>query len=188
MTAIAKMCDINRMTAGEAAFGANAAEEEHQACQITALLNNLANALIQKNATINNLVASNAQLVQALQEMQAAMVHIFPSSQAHPSPYHAQTWLPTPPEAAAPPAASPALPPGTMGPRPTHWGSVKPAWDKQGYCWSHGRKVKVRHTSATCSFRHMGHQTEATQANRMGGGIYNAGYPFCYLALPPAPT
>ncbi len=50
------------MTAGKAAFRANAAEEEHQAHQITALLENLANTLIQKKATFNNLVASNAQL------------------------------------------------------------------------------------------------------------------------------
>ncbi len=122
---------------GKAAFGANAAEGEHQACQITTLLDNLANALIQKNATIDNLVASNAQLVQALREMQAAMVRMFLASQAHAYPYQPLTWLPTPPEAAAPPVASPALPPATMGLRPSHWGSVKPAWDKQGYCWSH---------------------------------------------------
>jgi hypothetical protein len=85
--ALAKMCNINSMTAGEAAFGANAAEEEHQSCQITALLNNLANALIQKNVTTNNLVASNTQLTQALQEMQATMVHTFSAGQPHPTPY-----------------------------------------------------------------------------------------------------
>jgi hypothetical protein len=56
------MHNINCMMAGKAAFRANSAEEEHQACQITALLENLAKALIQKKATINNLVASNAQL------------------------------------------------------------------------------------------------------------------------------
>jgi hypothetical protein len=81
------MRDINRMMSGMAAFGANAAEEEHQACQITALLDNLANASISKNVTINNLIASNAQLAQALQEMQTAMVHMFPSGQPHPAPY-----------------------------------------------------------------------------------------------------
>jgi hypothetical protein len=75
------MRDINCMIAGEAAFGANAAEEEHQAHQITALLDNLANVLIKKN--VDNLVASNAQLTQALQKMQAAMVHMFPTSQTN---------------------------------------------------------------------------------------------------------
>jgi hypothetical protein len=130
MTAFAKICNINRMTAGKATFGTKAAKEEHQARQITTSLDNLANTMIQKNATINNLIASNAQLAQALKEMQAAMVCMFPSGQMHPSPYQAPAWLPTSPEAAAPPAASLAPPPATMGPCPTHWGSVKPTWDK----------------------------------------------------------
>jgi hypothetical protein len=183
------MRDINCMTVGEAAFGANAAEEEHQARQITALLNNLVNASIQKNVTIDNLVASNAQLAQALQEMQAAMVRMFPASQTHTQlPYQPPTWVPNPLEAATPPAASPAPTPATRGPRPSHWGSVKPAWDKQGYCWSHGHKVTVRHTSATCSSQRKGHQPGATHANTMGQSIYNGGYPFRYRAPPPAPT
>ncbi len=86
MTAFARMHDINLMTVGESVFGANAVEEEHQAQQITALLDNLFNAKKQKNATINILVASNAQLAQALQDMQAALVRIFLSSQAQPPP------------------------------------------------------------------------------------------------------
>jgi hypothetical protein len=58
------------MMASKPAFGANAAEEEHQACQITALLDYLANASIQKNTTINILVASNAQLMNACEPFQ----------------------------------------------------------------------------------------------------------------------
>ncbi len=81
------MRDINHMTLGEAAFGTNAAEKEHQAHQITTLLDNLANASIQKNVTIDNLVASNAQLAQALQEMQAAMVRMFPAPYQAPVSY-----------------------------------------------------------------------------------------------------
>jgi hypothetical protein len=168
-SAFLEMCNINCMMTGKAAFGANAAEEEHQAHQITALLDNLANALIQKNATIDNLIASNAQLTQALQEMQAAMVCMFPAGQALASPYQPLTWLPTPLEVAAPPAASPAPPPAMMDPCPTHWGSVKPAWDKQGYCWSHRHKVKVGHTSVTCSSRCTGHQTGAAKPTQWGG-------------------
>ncbi len=140
MDAFAEMRDINHMTLGKAAFGANAAEEEHQARQITTLLSNLANALVQKNIMINNLVVSNAQLAQALQELQAAMVRMFPTGQPHPTPYQAPAscqppaWVPYPPEAAAPPAALPAPTQATRGPRPSYWGAVKPAWDKQGYC------------------------------------------------------
>jgi hypothetical protein len=60
--AFAKMCDINCMMAGGSTFNANAMEEEEQACQIALSLNNLANGSIQKNLTIDSLVAPNAQL------------------------------------------------------------------------------------------------------------------------------
>ncbi len=93
------------------------------------------------------------------------MVCMFPAGQPHPTPYQApasyqpQAWVPNQLEAAAPSAALPAPTQATRGPRPSCWGAVKPAWDKQGYCWcwSHGYKVKVGHTSATCSSRHKGH-------------------------------
>jgi hypothetical protein len=39
------------------------------------LLDNLANASIQKTSTINNLIATNVQLTQALQDMQATISH-----------------------------------------------------------------------------------------------------------------
>ncbi len=188
MTAFAKMGDINHMTAGNSAFGADATEEEQQAQQITMSLDNLANALIQKNGTINNLVASNAQLAQALQDMQTAMVRVVLSGQAQTYPSQAPTWWPTPPAVVVPSAAPPATAPAAAGPQPAHWGRAKPAWDKQGYCWYHGHKVKVRHTSATCSFRSAGHQAGPTRTNIMGGSSYNAGYPGPGVALPPAPA
>jgi hypothetical protein len=51
----AKTRDINRMTAAETSFGANAAEEEAQGRQIATSLKHLANASVQKNATIDQL-------------------------------------------------------------------------------------------------------------------------------------
>ncbi len=60
---------------------------------------------------------------------------------------------------------------------PSHWSNTKPAWNKVGYCRTHGYKVKVSHTSATCLSRKTGHQPDATRANIMGGNINNAGYP-----------
>ncbi len=123
-----------------------------------------------------------------LRKPSRAMVRMFPTGQMHASLYQPPTWVPTPPEAAAPPAASPAPTSATMDPHPSHWGSVNPIWDKQGYCWSHGHKVKVGHTSATFSSQCVGHQTRATQANTMGRSIYNTGYPFCYCMLPLALT
>ncbi len=61
--------------------------------------------------------------------------------------------------------------------RPSHWSNTKPAWDKLGYCWTQGYKVKVGHTSATCTLRKTGHQPGATRAYIMGGNTNNAGYP-----------
>ena len=37
------------------------------------------------------------------------------------------------------------------------------------YCWSHGYKVNIDHTSASCTRRLPGHQTTATKTNDMGG-------------------
>jgi hypothetical protein len=48
------------MTATKTTFGANAAEEEAQGRQIATSLEHLANALVQKNATIDQLVVTNA--------------------------------------------------------------------------------------------------------------------------------
>jgi hypothetical protein len=40
--------------------------------------------------------------------------------------------------------------------------------DPNGYCWSHGYKVAIGHTSATCTTKCDGHQDGATWANTMG--------------------
>ncbi len=82
--AFAEMHDINWMTAEESPFGANAAKEEVHARQIATSLDNLANASIQKNSTINSLVALNTQLTQALDNMQAAMARMYPPTQTPP--------------------------------------------------------------------------------------------------------
>ena len=62
-------------------------------------------------------------------------------------------------------------------PRPSHWNNIKPAWDKVGYCWSHGHKVKVGHNSSTCTSCKAGHQAGATRNNTLGVSTFNAGYP-----------
>jgi hypothetical protein len=52
--AFAEMHDINRMTAGNTAFGANQVDKLNQAQQTASSLDNLANTTIQKNTTIKN--------------------------------------------------------------------------------------------------------------------------------------
>ena len=128
-------------------------------------MDNLANAPIQKNATIDNLVATNAALSKAIQDIQCTLTTMMTNQ------------TPTP--------GTPALPGRPTGERtqPTHWATVKPPWDRTRYCWTHGFKVKVCHTSSTCTSCKAGHQPGATRANTMKGNIFNAGWP----TAPPTP-
>ncbi len=52
------------------AFGANQAAKLKQVQQMASFLNNQANATIQKNTTIKNLVATNATLTKAIVNIQ----------------------------------------------------------------------------------------------------------------------
>jgi hypothetical protein len=64
--AFAKIHNINRMTARDTVFGANQAAELEQVQQMASSLDNLANATIQKNTTIENLMATNTMLAKAI--------------------------------------------------------------------------------------------------------------------------
>jgi hypothetical protein len=163
------MRDISRMTTGDSTFGANQAAEMEQAQQMAASLDNLANASIQKNTTIENLVATNAALTRSIQDIQRTLA----------------TMMTTRPPAT--PALAPSgQPTGDTPPgRPSHWAAEKPAWDRTGYCWSHGFKVKIGHNSCTCTSRKAGHQPGATRANTMGGRKINEGWPHAGIPNPP---
>ena len=45
-----------------------------------------------------------------------------------------------------------------------------------GYCWTHGFRVREGHTSATCTGKAEGHKNTATRANTMGGSNANKGW------------
>jgi len=167
--AFAEMRDISRMTTGNSTFGANQAAEMEQAQQMATSLDNLANASIQKNTTIENLVATNAALTRSIQDIQRTLA----------------TMMTTRPPAT--PALAPSgQPTGDTPPgRPSHWAAEKPAWDRTGYCWSHGFKVKIGHNSCTCTSRKAGHQPGATRANTMGGRKLNEGWPTAGIPNPP---
>ena len=148
--AFAKMHEISRMTTCDTTFGANQAAEIKQAQQMASSLDNLDNASIQKNATIDNLVATNAALSKAIQDIQCTLATMM------------TTHTPAP---GAPALALPGQPTRETSPaRPSHWATVKPAWDRTGYCWSHNFKVKIGHNSCTCT-------------SCMGGSTFNAGWP-----------
>ena len=67
--AFAEMRDISRMTTGKTTFSANQAVEMEHTQQMATSLDNLANAPIQKNTTIDNLVATNTALSKAIQDI-----------------------------------------------------------------------------------------------------------------------
>ena len=71
--AFAKMRNINQMTASDTAFGLIQATKLKQVQQMASYLNNLANATIQKNITIKNLVATNATLAKAITDIQLSI-------------------------------------------------------------------------------------------------------------------
>ncbi len=110
------MRDINRLMAGDTAFGANQAAELKQTQQMASSLDNLANTTIQKNTTIKNLVATNSMLTKAIADIQLSIVRMF------------TTRVPTSP---APTAPAPLAEARVC---PFHWSNTKLAWDKVGYC------------------------------------------------------
>jgi hypothetical protein len=122
------MRDINCMTASNTAFGTNQAAKQ----QMASSLNNLANGAIQKSTTIKNLVATNVTLTKAITNIQLSISRMCAAG------------IPTSPAPMAPTPMTEACV------CPSYWSNTKLAWDKVGYCWMHGYKVKVSHTSATC--------------------------------------
>ena len=136
------------MTLHDGAFANQAAAEAEQAAMMARSLDNLANAALQKNDTVEHLVRANKRLAKALADANAAI---------------AQLHLPATASAAS----------GSSGVRPTHWATSPPEWDPQGYCLLHGCKVKRGHSSATCANRKAGHDTTATCADTKGGSGAN---------------
>jgi uncharacterized coiled-coil protein SlyX len=59
---------------------------------------------------------------------------------------------------------------GTAQPPPTQPADrPKAILDPKGYCWTHGYRVSVGHSGATCTKQAAGHVAAATRANTMGG-------------------
>jgi hypothetical protein len=153
--AFAETCDINQITADNCAFAYQATTKVEQAAHMVTLLKNLANAVIQKNNTAEKLVATNKHLAKALANANAAIAHLH---------------LPNTP-------AAPATPSGTDNHlRPSHWSAIKPDWANNGYCWTHGHKVKIGHSSARCTHRKPGHITSATCSGTKSGSNANKGW------------
>ena len=113
----------------------------------------------KKKSTIESLVATNAALSKAGQDIQQTLTRM-------------TTTVPI-----ATPVITLIITPNSSRPCSFHWNKIKPAWDKVGYCWAHSHKVKVGHNSSSCTSRKAGHQAGATRNNTMVGSTFNAGYP-----------
>jgi hypothetical protein len=119
-----------------------------QAAMMACSLDNLANAVLQKKDTVEQLVSANECLAKALANANAAIacLHI--------------------PAAAAAPA-------GSSGDRPAHWTPTLPKWDSTSYCWSHRFKVKCGHSGTTCANCKEEHVTTDTQSDTKGSSGAN---------------
>ncbi len=118
---------------------------------MAAALDNLANASIQKNDTIDKLVTNNQQQAKNIAHLTEAITKLKDGS----PPTEQQAGLE----------------------RSPHWAATKPRWDMTGYCWTHGIRVKVGHSSATCSYPKEHHFKDAARANRNGGSNLGQGWP-----------
>jgi hypothetical protein len=146
------MHNINRIHSGDSDFANQAAAQEIiKAEKMAASLGNLANASIQKNYTIDKLVATNQQQVKIIANLTEAIAKLK--------------------------NGSPPIEQRVGRKNPPHWRSTMPKWDSTGYCWMHGFWVKVGHSSTTCSFFREGHCKDAMRANTKGGSNLSQVWP-----------
>ena len=81
--AFAESRDITRTAMGDQSFANQAATEAEQAARMVTSLNNLVNAAIEKNDTVNKLVAANKRLAKALANANSALTRLcLPQSSA----------------------------------------------------------------------------------------------------------
>jgi hypothetical protein len=99
--------DIHQMTANNGAFANQVAAKAEQATMMARLLDNLANAALQKNDTVEKLVTANEKLVKALANANAAIARL----------------------CLLKPATAPN---GSSNDHPSHWSPVIPNWDPAG--------------------------------------------------------
>ncbi len=119
--------------------------------KMAALLDNLANASIQKNNTIDKLVEKNQQLAKIITNLTAAIAKLKDGS-----------------------------PPTGQWPgqeRPPHWSPTKPRGDTMGYWWTYGWKVNLGYSNASCSYSKEEYCRDVTCTNTKGGSNLDQGWP-----------
>ena len=145
---------------------ANQAAEQDQADddmgdRMVNALNSLANAAVLKTETCETLLATNKKLTQELSRLASiiqtlTIQHRFNSGSNN-----------TNIEVGGGGAGGGAIR-GTGGP------ATNQPWDPHGYCWSHGFKVRIGHSSGTCNNRKAGHVETAMRKKTMRGVKWNS--------------
>ena len=112
-------------------------------------LDNLAAAATTERTTLTQLIENNASLTASVTALTASVTALTA----------AYTLLSN---GNAPTAPNPPSAPKTTK-------RNKPDPNPAGYCWTHGYRVGVGHSSATCTSKAEGHKDAATRTNNMGG-------------------
>ena len=122
-------------------------------------LENLPNATVQKNDTFEELVNVNKTLTESIctqqDEIKTLLAIITTLSIADRGSGNGSGGGVKPPNGGA-----------------TSEGGIPP-WDPVGYCWSHGYKVNIGHSSAMCKNKREGHKDNAKRGSKQGGCIWN---------------
>eukprot|EP00804_Cyclotella_cryptica_P016761 CCRYP_002058-RA/>CCRYP_002058-RA protein AED:0.43 eAED:0.43 QI:0/-1/0/1/-1/1/1/0/185 len=132
--------------------------EDDLANQLVSGLENLANAAVQKNETAKKLITMNHQKDQVIASLTKSL-----KEEKHTN----STLLAIIIRAGLRAGSRETSLQRTGG------GAWETKLDPNGYCWSHGYKVKMGHSSMTCNKRLDGHKNNASRANTMGGKEYN---------------
>ncbi len=136
--------------------GAHAATEStgistNELDKLDGYLDNLANAATRESSTLRDLADANACNAASIKGITASIAQLTAA-------YYKLAGK-------KPPTAPPATERNN-----------KRNYQVGGYCWTHGYKVGLKHTSATCKSQDDGHKEAATRANTMGGSSNNKGW------------
>ena len=128
---------------------ANAATSANLGNNMITVLDNLANAAVQKNNTVEMLVVANKSLTDSLAARDKECDRLL----------------------AIITALSTGRGAGGGGDGDGDSKGSKPPWDPVGYCWSHGYKVRTGHSSASCLNKREGHDAHlnAKRGDTQGG-------------------
>jgi hypothetical protein len=134
---------------------ANNAQTDEMGDKMVSALDNLANAAVQKNDTFEQLLATNKTLSDTNKRQQEDNQKLLAIISAL-STKQAGTSYKKPPERDGGAASD-------------------VQWDPTGYCWSHGYKVKMGHSSASCEKHRPGHadHLNAKRGDAQGGCEWN---------------